>query len=193
MGIRSYSLHVHVLIKWSGGRGSDPKTFDLILNGITHCTVGMHTHTCSLCPSNIHVCWLHVAAYSESNTTHLMLMDLRLTLLSSSRTRTQFMWPSCTAMWRAGGRKGGEWVRSEWERERERERERDREREMSVHVCLCAHCGTLTHTVVSRASAHSRVSTHVPNFKGSLLQLPYKYMEFISRVSAHVGQNRALC
>ena len=48
-------------------------------------------------------------------------------------------------------------------------------------------------TIVSRASAHSWVSTHVPNFKGSLLQLPYKHMEFISRVSAHAGQNRELC
>ena len=48
-------------------------------------------------------------------------------------------------------------------------------------------------TVVSWASAHSRVSAHVPNFKGSLLQLPYKHMEFISRVSAHAGQNCELC
>ena len=48
-------------------------------------------------------------------------------------------------------------------------------------------------TVVSRASAHSRVSAHVPNFKGSLLQLQYKHMEFISRVSAHTGQNLELC
>ena len=47
--------------------------------------------------------------------------------------------------------------------------------------------------VVSRASAHSRVSAHVPNFKGSLLQLPYKHMEFISRVSTHAGRNRELC
>ena len=45
-------------------------------------------------------------------------------------------------------------------------------------------------TVVSRASAHSRVSAHVP---GSLLQLPYKHMKFISQVSAHAGQNRELC
>ena len=42
-------------------------------------------------------------------------------------------------------------------------------------------------TVVSRASVHSRVSAHIPNFKGSLLQLPYEHMEFISRVSAHAG------
>ena len=50
-----------------------------------------------------------------------------------------------------------------------------------------------THTVVSRARAHSRINAHVPNFKGSLLQLPYKHMEFISRVSAHAGQNCELC
>ena len=56
----------------------------------------------------------------------------------------------------------------------------------------CTHICEL-YTVVSRASAHSRVSAHVPNFKGSLLQLPYKHMEFISRVSTHVGQNRKLC
>ena len=36
-------------------------------------------------------------------------------------------------------------------------------------------------TIVSQASTHSRVSAHVPNFKGSLLQLPYKHTEFISR------------
>ena len=47
-------------------------------------------------------------------------------------------------------------------------------------------------TIVSWASSHSRVSSHVPNFKGSLLQLPYKHMEFISWVSAHVGRNREL-
>ena len=47
-------------------------------------------------------------------------------------------------------------------------------------------------TVVSRASAHSQVSAHIPNFKGSLLQLPYKHMEFVSRVSTHVGRNREL-
>ena len=43
------------------------------------------------------------------NNTHFMLMDLRLTLLSSSRTLAQFMWPSCIAMWRAGegGGRGG--------------------------------------------------------------------------------------
>ena len=52
---------------------------------------------------------------------------------------------------------------------------------------------TNVYTVVSRASTHYRVSAHVPNFKGSLLQLPYKHMEFISRVSAHVGQNHELC
>jgi hypothetical protein len=39
-------------------------------------------------------------------------------------------------------------------------------------------------TVVSRASAHSRVSAHVPHFKGLMLQLLYKCMEVISRVSA---------
>ena len=50
----------------------------------------------------------------------------------------------------------------------------------------------IAYTVVSRANAHSRVSAHIPNFKGSLLQLPYKHMEFISQVSAHAGRNREL-
>ena len=48
-------------------------------------------------------------------------------------------------------------------------------------------------TVVSRASAHTRVSAHVLSFMGSLLQLPYKHMEFISRVSTHAGRNCELC
>ena len=45
------------------------------------------------------------------------------------------------------------------------------------------------YTVVSWASAHSRVSAHVPHFKGSMQQLLYNGMEVMSRVSAHVGQN----
>ena len=50
----------------------------------------------------------------------------------------------------------------------------------------------LAYTIVFRASAHSQVSAHIPNFKGSLLQLPYKHMEFISQVSTHAGRNREL-
>ena len=61
----------------------------------------------------------------------------------------------------------------------------------SVNSRDSSRSGSL-YTVVSRASAHSQVSAHVQNFKGSLLQLPYKHMEFISRVSAHAGQNHEL-
>ena len=66
---------------------------------------------------------------------------------------------------------------------------------VSQSVVQPASTGLISYgiTIVSRASAHSRVSTHVPNFKGSLLQLPYKHMEFISWVSAHAGRNRELC
>ena len=65
---------------------------------------------------------------------------------------------------------------------------------VSQSVVQPASTGLISYgiTIVSRASAHSRVSAHVPNFKGSPLQLPYKYMEFISRVSTHAGQNHEL-
>ena len=45
-------------------------------------------------------------------------------------------------------------------------------------------CPLIGITVVSWASAHSRVRAHVPSFKGSLLQLPYKHMEFINEASS---------
>jgi hypothetical protein len=57
----------------------------------------VHVHVQTLVswnPTNIRLLILIVMLsyyYSESNTTHFMLMDLRLTLLSSRRTLTQFM------------------------------------------------------------------------------------------------------
>ena len=48
-------------------------------------------------------------------------------------------------------------------------------------------------TIVSQASIHCRISAHVPNFKGLMLQLPYKRMQFIYWVSTHAGCNRELC
>ena len=54
-------------------------------------------------------------------------------------------------------------------------------------TCTC----TLNFTVMHRASAsaHSRVSTYVPHFKGSMQRLPHKCKQFLSQVSAHAGQN----
>ena len=41
-------------------------------------------------------------------------------------------------------------------------------------------------TVVSRVSAHSRVSAQLPILQGWMKALPYKSMHFLSRVSAHM-------
>ena len=51
-------------------------------------------------------------------------------------------------------------------------------------------------TVVSLASAHSRVSAHahVPHLRGQCSSFyTIKHMEIMSQVSAHVGPNRDVC
>ena len=64
---------------------------------------------------------------------------------------------------------------------------------MCMHVCISIACQSLF-TVVSRASAHCRVSAHVPHFKASMyiavsIQIYGNYVP----VSAHAGQNRDVC
>ena len=60
--------------------------------------------------------------------------------------------------------------------------------QLCLRVCMCM----CTYTVVSRASAHSRVSARVSRDPCSSFYI-YKCMKVISRVSAHVGQNHELC